>query len=321
MLFFVIFNVRPHASASKLCLQETLNQIVKHVPKSVRDEWARLLTGVVSEVCNDPGNSGKWLLLYILPRCILPARPKGQGLNARSMVQEVRAACKKWRQGAIGELWQEAKMLVKAGRKQEEKNRKKKKKKARQRAGRGQVDQGSREEEEQEESQQQKRRNAERASVLVEEGQLSRAAKALISRGIDDCSAEARQEMEEKHPQAEAATPPDEEPSTAALTLTSRQVHKAIWGFKPGTAPGPSGLRGEHLKEARAARTEGRGAATVGILTKFVNMVGQGKVPAAVAPYFFGANLFALLKKNGGFRPVHNVLFVQSYTPVVKNAM
>ena len=35
-----------------------------------------------------------------------------------------------------------------------------------------------------------------------------------------------------------------------------------------------------------------------------MNIVAQGKVPAAVAPYFFGANLFALVKKNGGFRPV-----------------
>ena len=132
------------------------------------------------------------------------------------------------------------------------------------------------EEEEEEEGRHQQKRNAERASILVEEGQLSRAAKALVSRGVDDFSAEALQEMEEKHPQLEAATPSVEELSTATLTLNSRQVHKAVWGFKPGTAPGPSGLRGEHLKEARAARTEGRGAATVSpLLVPFLLKIGS----------------------------------------------
>ena len=140
------------------------------------------------------------------------------------------------------------------------------------------------------------KRNAEKAASLVQEGQLSRAARALLSRGVDTGSEAAQQEMEAKHPQVPVAPVPQEEHSTAAIVVTSQQVYKAVWGFKPGSAPGPSGLRGEHLKEAKATRTEGRGAATVGILTRFVNVVVQGKVPKEVAVYFFGANLFALNK-------------------------
>ena len=108
----------------------------------------------------------------------------------------------------------------------------------------------------------------------------------------------------EKHPQMHDPALPQEEHAVAALTLTSNQVFKAIWGFKAGTAPGPSGLRGEHLKEAKAVRTEGRGAATVGALTRFVNILAKGSIPREVSPFFFGANLFALVKKDGGLRPV-----------------
>ena len=66
----------------------------------------------------------------------------------------------------------------------------------------------------------------------------------------------AKREMEENHPQVQEPALPEGEHSAAAITLTSSQVFKAIWGFKAGTAPGPSGLRGEHLKEAKAVRTE-----------------------------------------------------------------
>jgi hypothetical protein len=109
--------------------------------------------------------------------------------------------------------------------------------------------------------------------------------------------------MEEKHPQVEVAAPPTGENSTPPLALSSRQVRDAIMSFKAGTAAGPSGLRGEHLKEARG-RGEGRGAAALGALTRLVNAMAAGRVPKEVAPYIFGGNLFALMKKAGGLRPV-----------------
>ena len=80
-------------------------------------------------------------------------------------------------------------------------------------------------------------------------------------------------------------------------------MHEAVRGFKPGTAPGPSGLRGEHLKEARG-RGEGRGASALCALTKLVNIMSAGKMPKEVAPFLCGANLFAAVKKSGGLRPV-----------------
>jgi hypothetical protein len=155
--------------------------------------------------------------------------------------------------------------------------------------------------EEQERTQQQ--RNVERAKMLLSEGQLSRAASALTSRGMDQSSAEALQQMRAKHPQVEVAAPPAGENTTPPISLSCRQIYEAIRSFKAGTAAGPSGLRGEHLKEAKG-RGEGRGAAALGALTRLVNAMASGKVPAAAAPFIFGGSLFALLKKTGGLRPV-----------------
>ena len=79
--------------------------------------------------------------------------------------------------------------------------------------------------------------------------------------------------------------------------------YDAIMSFKSGTAPVPSGLRAEHLKEAKG-RGEGRGAAALGSLTRLVNCIAAGNVSQVVAPFLFGANLFAVIKKSGGYRPV-----------------
>ena len=185
----------------------------------------------------------------------------------------------RWRDGKAAELWGEViekKKVPKQGRKRKQREK---------------------------EEPTQLERNVQRATRLAGEGQLGRAAKALVSRGVDMKSAEARQEMVNKHPQAEVASPPQEEHSCPPILLTSREVYEAVRGFKSGTAAGPSGLRSEHLKEAKG-RGEGRGAAALGAVTKLVNTMAAGKVPKDVAPYLFGANLFALLKKGRGHRPV-----------------
>ena len=247
---------------------------IRHIPKAAREDWARVLQSTLLDVCADPTSQRKWLLLYILPRCVLPARIREQGQSAS---KEVRAACKKWKEGKAAELWEEAK-----GKKEAPKKGRKRKEK---------------------EKPTQLERNVQRATRLAEEGQLGRAAKALVSKGVDLDSAAARQEMERKHPQPEVASPPPEEISCRPVSMTSREVYEGVRGFKTGTAAGPSGLRAEHLKEAKG-RGEGRGAAALGAVTKLVNTMAAGKVPKEVAPYLFGANLFALLKKGGGHRPV-----------------
>ena len=81
-------------------------------------------------------------------------------------------------------------------------------------------------------------------------------------------------------------------------------MKKAALSFRKGSAPGPSGLRPEHLnvtlKMAPANRTDKAGAA----LTRLVNIMARGEVPEEVAPYLCGARLHGALKKDGGLRPI-----------------
>ena len=145
--------------------------------------------------------------------------------------------------------------------------------------------------------------NGRRARRLIQEGQYSRAAKALVSRGIDQSSPEALAAMKEKHPQGPPPSiPTDDLPSP--ISVTSEKLAKAIKSFKPGSAPGPSGLRAEHLKAAVSTPTPTRADRAISVLKQLVNCILAGRVPSSIAAHFYGAVLFAATKKNGGFRPV-----------------
>ena len=146
-------------------------------------------------------------------------------------------------------------------------------------------------------------RNAERAKLLAQEGQFTKALQALTSAGMADPSRANLQAMKEKHPQA--AGPPIQVPATdlPQICFTQLEVAKAVKKFRRGSAPGPSGLRPEHLHVALQA-APGRRERALQSLTKLVNVMAEGGVPQEVAPYLAGARLHAAKKKGGGLRPI-----------------
>ena len=74
--------------------------------------------------------------------------------------------------------------------------------------------------------------------------------------------------------------------------LTQEQVVAAIRAFKRGSAAGPSGLHGAHLREALAgAHDEGAPHLTIVVL-----LLAHGEAPADLAPHLAGATLHALPK-------------------------
>ena len=89
-----------------------------------------------------------------------------------------------------------------------------------------------------------------RAPNLVQEGQLFRAARALVSLGLDMDSEEALQERQARHPEVPPLRVPEDPQEIAPITINSEEVEEAIKSFRPGSAPSPSGLRGKHLKKA-----------------------------------------------------------------------
>ena len=74
--------------------------------------------------------------------------------------------------------------------------------------------------------------------------------------------------------------------------------------FRKGSAPGPDGMRAEHLKVAMKCTTPGRQDNTVQAVTRLVNAMAAGSVPDMVAPFLSGAKLHAGMKKDGGIRPI-----------------
>ena len=67
----------------------------------------------------------------------------------------------------------------------------------------------------------------------MQEGQLSRAAQALVSLGMVWDSKGALQEMLDKHPSAEPPRTPEEVLELAPTTVNSEEVGEAVKSFRP----------------------------------------------------------------------------------------
>jgi hypothetical protein len=84
------------------------------------------------------------------------------------------------------------------------------------------------------------------------------------------------------------------------LSITSKDVLKAVKSFTSGSAGGPDGLRPQHL----ANMVGPQGGTLLDALTELMSFILSGGVPDEVRPTFFGATLFAFAKKDGGVRPI-----------------
>ena len=111
-----------------------------------------------------------------------------------------------------------------------------------------------------------------------------------------------RQKHPKPHPDRGIFPTPDAE--MPSLTVAEEDVRRAIASFPNGSAGGPDGLRPQHLKDLTGASAHEGGAALLRALTALVNLILKGKTPKQIRPYFFGASLVALRKKDGGVRPI-----------------
>jgi hypothetical protein len=105
------------------------------------------------------------------------------------------------------------------------------------------------------------------------------------------------------HPQKPPPTLPAQ-PPPASLIFSTDQVVSALLSFNEGTAPGPSSLKADYLKDANSAWNTTRRKKFIVTLTRVVNLLARGKVPLLVQPYICGATLHAGLKPKGGYCPI-----------------
>ena len=138
---------------------------------------------------------------------------------------------------------------------------------------------------------------------MAKVGQYSRAVEAIESLGIDQTTPAALAAMQAKHPRADVPEISDDIITEEPKLISMDRVKKAIKHFKTGTAPGPSGHRAQHIKDATSESIFGSDD-TLKKLKEFIQKMAKGEFPPSVAPYLGGANLYAAIKKDGGRRPI-----------------
>ena len=86
------------------------------------------------------------------------------------------------------------------------------------------------------------------------------------------------------------------------LLLIADEVKLAVICFQHGSAAEISGLRPQHIKDCLANGEDCE--QFLSALTELCNLMLTGDIPEEVKPVFAGANLIALMKKDGGIRPI-----------------
>jgi len=125
----------------------------------------------------------------------------------------------------------------------------------------------------------------------------------LTSTGVADKNDDlAFQELLQRHPVSDP--PACSVPKSASLVVDECAVLMCLKGFPRGTSPGGSGLRAQHLLDAVIGHTTPSADDCLHNLTRLMNFLLAGKASPLLAPWLCGAPLTALLKKNGGVRPI-----------------
>ena len=132
----------------------------------------------------------------------------------------------------------------------------------------------------------------------VREGDISRAARLLTSSGLAPDSAETLQRLKAKHPQSSVPLSSPCDDSAGPITLERESFLKALKSTPRGSAPGPSGLRFEHLKVCSEVRD------LCDCLCGIVQKVAAGGPGPVVGRALASARLIALAKGGGDVRPI-----------------
>lgn len=246
--------------------------------KAARPAWAQCLARVLSQVAatNSPQS---WRDLLMLPKAVLRPAPRAGTQHRLQAAQFTLRRCSRWLEGEHDELWEPAPR--------------------RRRPPAAHLC-------EEEAAQARLEAQQARCCVLASEGELSRACAALIAPPLYLTPACAFAKLQAKRPQASRARPallPSRPaPQTVVPEFSVADVVRAARGFSRGSAAGPTGLRGDRLREALASAHSDEVAVH---LTAVVQLLARRRAPLELAPHLAGATLHALPKNNGeAVRPI-----------------
>ena len=266
----------PHPDLPNLDLVlSTHINTLSHIPRSCRDSCCFTLSTIYGNIVSAP-SVFNWSLLLIFAKLILAVPARG-GRNSRNIVSIVNDRLKLWSQGQYVSLWKAAEAAQSKVRRRQQQH--------------------------QHSNPSQESFNAKRAEAKGRAGQYRNALQALSSEGLADDTDDVLEALRRKHPQAPPPTLPDGS-CPAPIPIPPDSVKSAILSFNTDTAPGPSGLRANHLKDLLSSPNPNQRQRFFSAITSLVNSMNQGKIPEEVRPFLFAATLHAAKKKQGGIRPI-----------------
>ena len=135
------------------------------------------------------------------------------------------------------------------------------------------------------------------ALILIKRGELSRAAKLLVSPELAPATAEDAERLAAKHPPREKNVPTSCE-AFQSLSLSRLEFLKTLRNTPKGSGCGPSGWKYEHMKALVNRSTTAEGLFSV------CDLIAQGKIPPAIHEVISSSRLIASPKENGAVRPI-----------------
>ena len=232
---------------------------------AARHAWNQVLTRALAAVAHR-NDVAAWLELLMLPQCVLCAPGRGGRRHRKAAAAFTLDRLQRWQEGERLSLWES---------------------RPRRRPPRS----GPLTPEE--------RRDI--ATSWGREGFDLKACAALMSKGLCPQTEETAKALAALHPHRPLPSTPAMGDLPLPPALAPELVARCLRAFPVETAPGPTGLRVQHLRDACVA---GGGDSFMAQLADVVNLMAQGRAPATIAPVLAGAGLVALPKPAGGVRPI-----------------
>ena len=240
-------------------IQNGRTRTLRHVPAAARYLWGKVLVRALASVAHH-NDDRAWRELLMLPQSVLETPLRGGRRHRKASAAYTQDCLQRWCQGERQTLWDD-RHIPRQG--------PSRKLSAEQRQ--------------------------ELAVALAREGFERKACNALLAEGLCPDSPATAAALRKLHPtQPSPAVARDTLP--LALDVMLDIVGKALRSFPADTAPGPSGLRIQHLREAGPP---GASLALVEQLSAVVKLLARGQAADCVAPVMAGAALVAVPKPEG----------------------
>ena len=246
-------------------IQAGRTRTLRHIPAAAKSLWARTLSRALAAAVHS-NNPRSWQELLMLPQTVLDAPPRGGHKHAKAAAAYTLDRLQRWDAGERLTLWESRRQL-----------------RVRHAGPRAAAD------------------RQDFAISLAREGFDGKACAALLAEGLAPDTPDNVAALRSLHPVQPAIpiTPAQDLP--LGPDITPALVGRALRSFPASSAPGPSGLRVQHLRDACLP---GSADSFLDQLTTLVSFLSNGQACPAAAPFLAGANLVAVPKPKGGLRPI-----------------